>query len=223
MRQDHLTGAADRTSGSDVGALVHSRDLKHFEFPKGEPDPRGWAVRTADGTKLGKVSDLIIDTAAGRVRYLEVKVDDDLAKDGGRDYALIPVGTARLNDDDDDVIVDLTAADIAGVPAYDRQRFSRDYERSLQSYMHGRARGSSASRKASESVDREVDFYAAPEYDDRSFFRSGRRRAGESGAADRATASGLADRVTDAADNLKDRIDANPASRPGPDSSDRPI
>ena len=128
-----------------------------------------------------------------------------------------------MNDDDDDVIVDLTASDIAGIPVYDRQRFSRDYERSLRSYVHGRARGRSASRTASDSVDREVDFYGTPEYDDRSFFRSSRRRAGQSGAADRATTTGLADRVTDAADNLKDRIDANPASRPGPDSTDRPI
>ena len=50
MRQDNLSGAAGRTTASDVGALVHSKDLKHFELPKGEPDPRGWDVRTADGT-----------------------------------------------------------------------------------------------------------------------------------------------------------------------------
>jgi hypothetical protein len=30
------------------------------------------------------------------------------------------------------------------------------------------------------------------------------------------------DRVADAADDLKDRVDANPASRPGPDATDKP-
>jgi len=33
---------------------------------------------------------------------------------------------------------------------------------------------------------------------------------------------GLADRIADKADDLKDRVDANPASRPGPDATDRP-
>jgi uncharacterized protein (TIGR02271 family) len=47
--------------------------------------------------------------------------------------------------------------------------------------------------------------------------------AGTSGAADRATDSGLLDRAADTLDNLKDRVDGNPASRPGPDATDRRI
>ena len=49
------------------------------------------------------------------------------------------------------------------------------------------------------------------------------RVAGASGAADRATHSGVADRVTDKLDDVKDRVDGNPASRPGPDATDRRI
>ena len=44
-----------------------------------------------------------------------------------------------------------------------------------------------------------------------------------SGAADRATNSGPLDRLADKADNLKDRVDGNPASKPGPDATDRRI
>ena len=44
-----------------------------------------------------------------------------------------------------------------------------------------------------------------------------------SGAADRATDSGLLDRAADKLDDLKDRVDGNPASRPGPDATDRRI
>lgn len=36
----------------------------------------------------------------------------------------------------------------------------------------------------------------------------------------RATIGNVGERVASAADNLKDRVDANPASRPGPDSTD---
>jgi hypothetical protein len=73
--------------------------------------------------------------------------------------------------------------------------------------------------------DRDLGFYASPEYDDQRFFsrgtRGGTREA--TGASDRARTSGIADRITDAADNLKDRVDGNPASRPGPDPTDRRI
>ena len=47
--------------------------------------------------------------------------------------------------------------------------------------------------------------------------------AGTSGAADRAANSGLFDRLADDVDDVKDRVDGDPASRPGPDASDRRI
>ncbi|MES2523086.1 MAG: YsnF/AvaK domain-containing protein [Gemmatimonadota bacterium] len=50
--------------------------------------------------------------------------------------------------------------------------------------------------------------------------------SGMGGTTDRArdlrSGSGLADRVADTADDLKDRVDGNPASRPGRDATDRP-
>jgi uncharacterized protein (TIGR02271 family) len=52
---------------------------------------------------------------------------------------------------------------------------------------------------------------------------SGTSSHSTSGAADRATNSGLGDRLADKADNLKDRVDGNPASRPGPDATDSRI
>lgn len=51
----------------------------------------------------------------------------------------------------------------------------------------------------------------------------GSREAGMSGAADRAHDSGLLDRAADKLDDVKDRVDGNPASRPGPDATDRRI
>ena len=231
MAQDDLIRSPDRSPTTGGDALVHTKDIKDFKFPEGQPDPRGWDVRTADGAKVGKVADLLVDTGQNRVRYLEVAVDKDAAKQSGRDYALIPVGTARLDDEHDDVIVNFSSTDLAGAPAYDRTRFSRDYETSLRSFVRGRPRADAAADRAADRVvtasaatttDRDVDFYAGPEYDDRSFFGT-RRRGRESGAEDRATSTGLGDRIADKVDNVKDRFDGNPASRPGPDPTDRPI
>jgi photosynthetic reaction center H subunit len=217
----------DRTRfDSTTGALVHSRELHDFHVPDGRPDPRGWTVRSADGRDLGKVEDLLVDTSTNQVRYLELRVDDDIRKAGGRDWALVPIGAARLDDERDDVIVNLTSTDLNDVPVYERQRLTRDYERSLHGYLeerpHLRASDArDASLRADRTADRSADFYGGPLFDDREFY--GARRAGMGGAADRATSSGLADRVADRVDDIKDRVDANPASRPGPDATDRTI
>lgn len=209
---------SDRLAGTPP-ALVHARDIADFKIPDGDPDPRGWDVTTADGQRLGEVSDLMIDTSSGRVRYLEVAVDKDVVEQGGRDYALVPVGTARLNDDRDDVVVNLSLADVAGIPAYEHGRVSREYEQSLRSYVRdrrGAARAADAAPAPAVATGAaargsDVDFYAGPEYDDRSFF--GSRRAAR---------RGVGDKLADALDDVKDRVDANPASRPGPDPTDRP-
>ena len=214
---------------SATGALVHAKDLKDFKLPEGRPDPRGWDVLLADGTKVGKVEDLLVDTSSRQVRYLEFDVADAVVKAGGREYALVPIGAARLDDDRDDVIVNLSLADLRDVPLYDRRELSRDYEQRLHEFLDERPHAARRDAETTRSVERPVvaadraaDFYANPYYDEKSFFAR-RAAAPTAGAADRATTSGLADRVADAADNVKDRIDGNPASRPGPDPTDRQI
>ena len=63
------------------GGLAHLDDLDDFQIAEGEPDIRGWDVRGADGQKLGEVEDLLVDTVALKVRYIEVKLDKDIARD----------------------------------------------------------------------------------------------------------------------------------------------
>jgi hypothetical protein len=232
---DRPTATAARVDASSTsgGALVHTKDLKDFKFPDDRPDPRGWDALIADGTKVGKIEDLLVDSDTGTLRYLELAVADDIVKAGGRDFVLVPVGEARLDDDRDNVIVNLTLDDLRNVPVYDRQELSRDYERKLHGFLDERPRAVRATERATERVveprvtaadlpaDRTANFYAGPRFDDSRFF--GSRRAGLSGAADRATSSGIADRIADKVDDLKDRVDANPASKPGPDPTDRPI
>ncbi|HZF68904.1 MAG TPA: PRC-barrel domain-containing protein [Gemmatirosa sp.] len=187
------TTGRDATSKAD--ALVHSKELDGFRLPDGDPDPRGWDVRSADGRKLGKVHDLLVESGSARVRYLEVAVDKDVAKNGGREWALIPIGTARLDDDNDDVIVGIPAAQLAGCPDYTRGvRLDRTQERAVRDWA--RTSGHGATLGAAGAT------------------------AGTAGGT--AAHHGVMDRVGDKLDDLKDRVDGNPASRPGPDATDRP-
>lgn len=151
--------------------LVHLDDVDDFKVADGDPDIRGWDVRTADGRKIGRVEDLIVDTGLMKVRYIEAKLDREVTRTDGDRHVLIPIGTARLDDDEDDVYLSTSIVDPQQLPEYDRSHFDRDYEVSLR----GRFGGTSADLSGNE----DTDFYRNDLYDDARFFGS-RRRGRES-------------------------------------------
>ena len=101
--------------------LARLEELKGFKVAEGDPDIRGWEVRTPDDRKVGKVEELIVDPAERRVRYMEVKVDRKALDIDDDRHILIPIGTARLKEDKHDVLIErLPAQGLAGVPEYKR-------------------------------------------------------------------------------------------------------
>ena len=56
--------------------LARLDDLDDVRIAEGDPDPRGWDVLAADGRAVGRVDTLIADTAAMKVRYLDVELDE---------------------------------------------------------------------------------------------------------------------------------------------------
>jgi hypothetical protein len=80
---------------------------------------------------VGEIDELLVDTTAMKVRYLDVELDKRFkAKDR---HVLVPIGVARINDKDDEVIVDtLDATSFGNLPAYAGGSISRDYETSLR-------------------------------------------------------------------------------------------
>ena len=117
-----------------MGRVVPLDELDDFKVASGDPDIRGWKVKGSDGRTIGKVDNLLIDTAAMKVRYLDVDLDPDLIEmDDDDRHVLIPVGYARLDRDDDDIYVDaLESTMIAGLPAYTHGTVTRDYETQLR-------------------------------------------------------------------------------------------
>ncbi|MFL6195655.1 MAG: PRC-barrel domain-containing protein [Thermoanaerobaculia bacterium] len=60
------------------GSVVPLRRLHNFRISEGDPDVRGWEVMGADGRRIGEVDDLLVDSEALRVRYLDVILDPRL-------------------------------------------------------------------------------------------------------------------------------------------------
>jgi photosynthetic reaction center H subunit len=147
------------------------KELKDFQVAKGDPDVRGWNVYSNDGRKIGEVDDLLVDTAAMKVRYLDVDLDRDvrgaMGGDLQRDHVLIPIGSAQLEEKDDRVMVDLLHTLVGGLPAYDHTALNREYEADLRQrfdrdYRHDPAR--------------DRDFYEHDLYKDDRFYGPRRRR-----------------------------------------------
>ncbi len=117
------------------GTLVRLHDAKNFDVAHGDEDIRGWEVRTPDDRKIGKVEELIVDTAERRVRYLDVKVDRKaLGTDEDR-RVLVPISAVSLRADGKDVVLErLPVQGLAGVPEYTGGDITPDYEASLRNY-----------------------------------------------------------------------------------------
>jgi PRC-barrel domain protein len=193
MRNDNDFDRNDDLRARDAGDVTPRTaplgDLDDFKVAEGYPDVRGWDVVGADGVKLGKVHELIVDTSAMRTRYLDVSLERKaIGIDEDRDV-LVPIGTARIDDDNDHIILDsATVSRLATLPVYDHKQFTREYENTLLPALGADATGTGA------------DYYAGRHFDDSRFY-AGRggpdsgiaRRLGDTSPS-RSAGAGLGDR-----------------------------
>ena len=121
--------------------IVPLNELDDFEVADGDPDVRGWEVVGADRQAIGKVDNLLVDTAAKKVRYLDVDLRDGVmaARTGADRHILVPIGHARLEESSHQVLVNaLLVTDLEAIPAYARDRFTPEYEAALEHHFAGR-------------------------------------------------------------------------------------
>lgn len=150
------------TGFGQTGSMKPLGDLDTFEIAKNIPDPRGWDVMTSDGSKIGRVHELIVDTNARRTRYIDVSLDRkalNLAND--RDV-LIPIGDAQLDSSADEVVIGgLTPKQLADLPEFNQGDITREYEsRLLRNF----------GTRATVDVSEGSDFYTDRHFDEKKFF-----------------------------------------------------
>jgi photosynthetic reaction center H subunit len=122
--------AEDIRTASPAGdsRLARIGELSDYEVADHHPDVRGWDVVASDGQKIGDVKDLVADTAAMKVRYLDIELDNDHRRTDEESRVLVPIEHARLIEDDDVVHLDALASHQArDIPPH-RGTFDRDYE-----------------------------------------------------------------------------------------------
>lgn len=122
--------------GDQLGSLS---ELVDFKIADEDPDPRGWPIIVSDGREIGRVSDLVVDKPAMKVRYLDCQVDErglGLPEEGR--HILIPIGYARLDEEGHRVIVDaITSDEVATMPIYAGLPLGRGDEERLHALYTG--------------------------------------------------------------------------------------
>ena len=83
-----------------TGRLTRMKDMRDFKIATGEPDIRGWEVRTLSGAEVGEVDDLLIDSHRGEV----VMITIDLK--GTEQHVNVPIRGVQLDRSRNCVIVD---------------------------------------------------------------------------------------------------------------------
>jgi hypothetical protein len=113
-----------------VRRLARLSDLSDFRVAKGDTDPRGWDVITGDGHRIGKVTELIVDTNTMEARYMDTDVDErKLDLERVDRHILVPIDAARLDRGRKHVVVDgLFSKDLGAVPVYSGLPLTSDTE-----------------------------------------------------------------------------------------------
>lgn len=110
-------------------------DRSDFEIVEGEPDIRGWDVKSSNGKKIGEVEELILDAQKKKVRYMVVDLDDNELNLDDR-KVLIPIGLAELDKEDDVVLLrSVTPDQLRALPTYDASNLDEETERTICSIL----------------------------------------------------------------------------------------
>lgn len=89
-----------------------------FEIKEGQPDIIQWLTVNSAGETIGKVSELLFDEEAQKVRYLVLNLAGNIWR-LEKHEVLIPIGVAELDRDHNHVILpNITAQQIAALPDY---------------------------------------------------------------------------------------------------------
>ena len=106
--------------------LYYINELSDYKISDGYPDVRGWDVKDIDNRVIGKVDNLLVNTDAERVVYLDVEVNNSIIdanhdpygrpnhmevrefinKDG-ENHIIIPIGLIDINTDSNYVYTDV--------------------------------------------------------------------------------------------------------------------
>lgn len=129
--------------------LQRMSEVGRFQVSDEDTDPRGWTVVTRDGSRIGEVSDLIVDTSAMKVRYFEVE-----ASAGGDRNArvLVDALNADLLDGERQVVIDGDITSLQSASGLDRYETATAHDRGAMPSTHDHGREAARMTRSEEEL-----------------------------------------------------------------------
>jgi photosynthetic reaction center H subunit len=154
--------------------LVPLSEMKKFKVADEHRDIRKWRVITSDGLRLGEVKELLVDRDAMKVRYMDVVLNKDLFERQVDRRVLIPVGLARVMDEEDRVwLENTTASEVLRLPPYAPGPITRDYEKSVRNALRSQ-------EETDDSYESGQQFYEHRHFDSHNLYGEQREEANPS-------------------------------------------
>lgn len=118
--RDYGDNASDenRDNRNREKVLYYLDELNDYKVASDYKDVRGWEVVDSQDRTIGEVDDLLVNKTSERVVYLDVEVDDDLARqvsaanerpvsegthsfinEDGENHVIVPIGTVDIDED----------------------------------------------------------------------------------------------------------------------------
>lgn len=133
---EHPIVRAVERPAEPISPLHRLSEMSGYRVAEGEADIREWRLVDREDHELGMIDDLLFDAEAGKVRYALLHP--------ATDAALIPIPVGFLRIDEAEGLVrtpTLTRADIAALPAYLPDHFTRTDEVRLLKIIEARLDG----------------------------------------------------------------------------------
>ena len=117
MKSDHSTAP---------GRMERLSHLRDYDVGRNMPDPRGWTVVNREGSTVGEVKDLVVDTERMTATYLDVELDTKAIDLRDNDpHVLVPV--ERAHADGKHVVVDEISSSWAAELCAAREAHQREF------------------------------------------------------------------------------------------------
>jgi sporulation protein YlmC with PRC-barrel domain len=110
--------------------------LPTHRIAPGEPDIRGWLVIAADGRRLGRITDVLIDLDTLAAEHLAVRLDRGIASQLDRATVVLPLESGQAAAVRPHVHLRRTTThDLAGLPAVDGDALESHDEHRLRAFF----------------------------------------------------------------------------------------
>jgi sporulation protein YlmC with PRC-barrel domain len=98
--------------------LARLKDLRSLHIAAESPDVRGWLLVGKDGSRLGRVEDLLVDRRRKTAPYLIVHVEVLETGASERRDVLVPTNSIRVDRRNEQLVAEITADEIVLFPRY---------------------------------------------------------------------------------------------------------